>query len=273
MRQARTRFSPERVLFLAAALILVLGTQMPVTSYVSPKSGLGYCLGAIGGIMLLSQALYAFRKRLLSVRLLMMLGIVAPVLILLHCGFSLGATNSNIALVAMLLVTCSGLCGRYFYSKTHRGPQGRKVSLTDLEHQAHEVKERGRNFLRLPELAERFDNEEHELLEVGDWRGPAALLAPFAIAGRYAASRRLLCDYAGSAIKAGAARHKAVAAQQERCEQVTFDYITRRLHAIRELVEFRVYERLFSVWRLLHVPLLLVLLAASVVHVISVHVY
>jgi hypothetical protein len=34
-----------------------------------------------------------------------------------------------------------------------------------------------------------------------------------------------------------------------------------------------VYERLFSTWRVLHVPLLLVLLAATTVHVISVHVY
>lgn len=273
MRQARTRFSPERVLFLAAALILVLGTQMPLTTYVSPKSGLGYALGAVGGIMLLSQALYAFRKRLLTVRLLMMLGIIAPVLILLHCGFSLGATNSNIALGAMLLVTASGLCGRYFYSRTHRGPQGRKASLAELEHHAREVKDRGRNFLRLPELAERFDNEERELLEVGNWRGLAAVLAPFVIAKRCATSRRLLTEYARTAIQAGAARHKAVAAQQERCEQVTFDYITRRLHAARELVEFRVYGRFFSIWRVLHIPLLLVLLAASIVHVISVHVY
>ena len=273
MRQARTRFSPERALFLAAALILVLGTQVPVTSYVSPKSGLGYALGAIGGAMLLSQALYAFRKRLLTVRLLMMLGIIAPVLILLHCGFSLGATNSNIALAAMLLVTLSGLCGRYFYSKTHRGAQGRKAKLAELEHHAHEVKDRGRNLLRLPELAERFDNEERELLQVGDRLGPSVVLAPFVIARRYTASRRLLSEYARDAIKAGAARHKAVAAQQERCEQVTFDYITRRLHATREVVEFRVYDRLFSIWRILHIPLLLVLLAASIVHVISVHVY
>ena len=273
MRQATTRFSPERALFLAAALILVLGTQMPVTSYVSPKSGLGYFLGALGGLMLLSQALCAFRKCLLSLRVLMMLGIIAPVLILLHCGFSLGATNSTIALVAMLLVTLSGLCGRYFYSKIHRGPQGRESDLAGLEHHTVEIKERGRNLLRLPELAERFDNEERELREVGDWSGPAVLLAPFAIANRFTCGHRLLSDYARNAIKAGAARHKAVAAQQERCEQVTFDYISRRLQATRDVVEFRVYKRLFSVWRVLHVPLLLVLLAASIVHVISVHVY
>lgn len=273
MQPTRTRFSPERALFLTAALILVVGTQIPVASHVSPKSGLGYILGAVGGILLLSQALYAFRKRLLTVRLLMMLGIIAPVLILIHCGFSLGATNSNIALGAMLLVTCSGLCGRYFYAKTHRGPQGRKATLPDLEHHAHEIKERGRNLLRLPELAERFDNEERELRQVADWLGPSLVLAPFALAHRYAASRRLLTEYARNAIQAGAARHKAVAAQQERCEQVTFDYITRRLRATRELVEFRIYGRLFGIWRVLHIPLFLVLLAASIVHVISVHVY
>lgn len=273
MRQARTRFSPERALFLAAALILVVCTQIPVASHVSPKSGLGYALGAVGGILLLSQALYAFRKRLLTVRLLMMLGIIAPVLILIHCGFSLGATNSNIALAAMLLVTCSGLCGRYFYSKTHRGPLGRKATLPDLEHHAQEIKERGRNLLRIPELAERFDNEERELREIADRPGPSLVLAPFALARRHAASHRLLTEYARNAIQAGAARHKAVAAQQERCEQVTFDYIARRLRATREVVEFRVYDRLFRIWRVLHIPLFLVLLAASIVHVISVHVY
>lgn len=273
MQQARTRFSPERALFLTAALVLVVGTQIPVASHVSPKSGLGYALGAVGGALLLSQALYAFRKRLLSVRLLMMLGIIAPVLILIHCGFSLGATNSNIALAAMLLVTCSGLCGRYFYAKTHRGPQGRKSTLSELEQHAHEIQERGRNLLRLPELADRLDNEERELRQVADSLGPSLVLAPFALAQRHTASRQLLTEYARNAIQAGAARHKAVAAQQARCQQVTFDYITRRLRATREVVEFRVYDRLFSIWRVLHIPLVLVLLAASIVHVISVHVY
>jgi hypothetical protein len=34
-----------------------------------------------------------------------------------------------------------------------------------------------------------------------------------------------------------------------------------------------VYERLFSAWRVVHVPLFLILIAAGIVHVISVHVY
>ena len=54
---------------------------------------------------------------------------------------------------------------------------------------------------------------------------------------------------------------------------MTFDYISQRLRATREIVEFRVYERLFSAWRVVHVPLFLILIAAGIVHVISVHVY
>ena len=62
----RTRFSPEKALFLAAAVILVLGSQMPLASYLSPKNGLGYVLGIVGGVMLLLQSLYAIRKRMPS---------------------------------------------------------------------------------------------------------------------------------------------------------------------------------------------------------------
>ena len=273
MGQARTRFSPERALFVAAALVLLVGTQMPVTSYLSPKSGIGYALGVCGGLLLLLQSLYPFSKKLLSFRFLILLGTCAPLLILVHCGFSLGATNSNIALFAMLLVAVSGLCGRYFYSKTHTGADGRQGTHSELERRAQEIKERGSKFLLIPELAERLQLEERELLEVADWVGPGIILAPFSLAGRYAASRDLLCDYVRTALDNNAARHKAIAAQRERFERVTVDYISRSLQATRELAEFRVYEKLFSVWRVLHVPLFLVLIAAGIVHVISVHVY
>jgi hypothetical protein len=228
----------------------------------SPKGGIGYALGVTGGVLLLSPALCAFRTRMLSFRPLMISGTLAPVLILIHCGFSLGATNSNIALVAMLLVACSSLLGRHFYTRTHRD--------TDFEQRVREVK--GHKLPMLPELSERLEREEHRLLELTEW-GPGVMLAPFALAGRYASGQRELCDYASEAIADAAARHKTVAAQQARFEQLTFDYISRRLQATRDLAEFRLYERLFAAWRVLHVPLFLVLIAAGIVHIVSVHVY
>jgi hypothetical protein len=263
MQPARTRFSTERAWLIAAALLVVLGTQTPVASHLSPKGGIGYALGVLGGLLLLTPALCAFRTRMLSFRTLLVAGTLAPVLILVHCGCSLGATNSNIALAAMLLVACSSLLGRHFYSKTHR----------DIDFEQRRSATQGGNKLpMLPELTERLDYEERRLLDLTD-RGPGVMLAPFALAGRHASGHRELCDYARASIAEAAARHKTVAAQQARFEQVTFDYISRRLQATRDLAEFRVYERLFSAWRVLHVPLFLVLIAAVIVHIISVHVY
>jgi hypothetical protein len=161
----------------------------------------------------------------------------------------------------MLLVAGSGIVGRYVHAKIQRGlkkptlaePQGGK--------------------LMLPELIERLEAEENRLLTVGAWGGPGILVAPFVISLRYRASERLLHRRACAAIKMTAARLKSVAAQRERFERVAFDHISRRLRAAREAAEFRVYERLFSVWHALHVPLFLILIAAGIVHVVAVHLY
>jgi hypothetical protein len=283
MQQARTRVSPERVLSIAAAVILLLGTQLPVTTYLSPKSGFGYAIGIVGGVMILLQLLYAVRKRLPVLRGFgtvagwfqahMMLGIAGPLCILIHCGFSLGATNSNIALFSMLTVAGSGIFGRYFYSKVHRGLYGRKASLAELQASARDLRERGTKLLMMPELMDRIVEEERRLLAVGNWNSLALIVAPFASAARYAAGRSLLRRYARAAIRITATRHKAVATQRDRFERVAVDYVQRRMRATREVVEFRIYERLFSVWHVLHVPLFLMLIAAGIVHVISVHVY
>jgi len=280
---ARTRFSPEKALVLAAAVILALGSQMPLATYLSPKNGLGYVLGIVGGVMLLLQSLYAIRKRMPSLAFLgsvptwfqwhILLGVIAPVVILLHCGFSLGATNSNIALFSMLLVAGSGIFGRYLYSKIHRGSNGRRSSLMDLQRNVQETKERGSRLLMMPELVQRLDAEETRLLGVGGWGGPGIVAAPFFIAVRHASSERLLHRYVRATIETTAARHKAIAIQKERFEQVAFDYISRRLRATREVAEFRLYERLFSMWHILHVPLFLILIAAGIVHVVAVHLY
>jgi hypothetical protein len=279
----RTRSAPERVLLVVAGLMLILGSQMPLTSYLSPKNGIGYALGIAGGVLLLLQSLYAIRKRMPSLSFVgsvpmwfrwhILFGIVAPVLILIHCGFSLGATNSNIALFSMLLVAGSGVVGRYFYGKIHRGLHGRRSTLAELQRGTQEIKDRGSKLLMMPELIERLDAEEARLLSVGGWGGPGMLVAPFVIASRSGSSERLLHRYACTAIKMTAARHKAVATQRERFERVAFDYISRRLRATREVAEFRVYERLFSVWHVLHVPLFLILIAAGIVHVVAVHLY
>jgi len=43
--------------------------------------------------------------------------------------------------------------------------------------------------------------------------------------------------------------------------------------AVRRVAELATYERLFSLWHLLHLPLFFMLLVAGVVHIVAVHVY
>jgi hypothetical protein len=42
---------------------------------------------------------------------------------------------------------------------------------------------------------------------------------------------------------------------------------------LRQILEFHFYERLFSIWQLLHVPLLIMMLITGFVHVYAVHAY
>ncbi len=173
----------------------------------------------------------------------------------------------------MLTVSGSGIFGRYFYSKIHRGLYGRKANLADLQASARDLRQRGTKLLMMPKLMELADEQERRLLGVADWNSALLAFAPLAIAARFSGGRGRLRRYARAAINLTAERHKAVATQRARFERVAYDYINRRMRATREVAEFRIYERLFSVWHVLHVPLFLMLIAAGIVHVISVHVY
>ena len=79
-------------------------------------------------------------------RLHMLLGLLGPLAILYHARFSWGALNSAFALGSMIVVASSGLVGRYFYSRVHRGYSGRKLELRALKQEMDE---------RLAAMAER----------------------------------------------------------------------------------------------------------------------
>jgi hypothetical protein len=282
MRSVLAQFSVERLVLVCAAVALLLGLQIPTARYLSPQSGFGYALGIIGGSMMLILLLYPLRKRVRALRFLgtlpqvfrvhMILGIVGPICILYHCAFSFGATNSNVALVSMLVVSTSGIVGRYFYSKIHHGLYGRKAGLAELQQSAQVLKEQNPSLPMMPELIGRIETEEKRLLAV---RGPMSVMfiAPFLIPIRMAAARHRLRSYVRTALRQAAAEMPTIATEQRRVKRVVRSYIDRRLGASRRVMEFRTYERLFSMWHILHLPLFFMLLAAGIVHVIAVNVY
>ena len=131
------------VIVLVAAAV-AWGWWHRADSPVDPEQGLGYALGIVGGTMMLVLLGYPLRKRARPAtrapgsvgfwfRLHMLLGLLGPLAILYHSRFTWGALNSAMALGAMIVVASSGLVGRFFYSRVHRGYSGRKLELRALK--------------------------------------------------------------------------------------------------------------------------------------------
>jgi hypothetical protein len=256
---------------------------MPTERYITPKRGVGYALGIIGGSLMLLLFLYSARKRIPWLKFMgpaagwfryhMVLGVLGPLCILYHANFGLGATNSNIALFAMLTVAGSGLIGRYIYARIHHGLYGSKLSLGELRKGAENLRASSGAFAFLPELVERLERVERRLLSSA---GQVPFLGIARLAGSYAVSlhaRWQLRQHVRKSLRAAAARSTTIAAERKRLRRAAFAYIDRRLAATRRVAGFEAYERLFSLWHALHIPLIFMMLIAGVVHVIAVHVY
>lgn len=135
---------------IAVVAVLWIGWLDRADNGLTPESGVGYWLGIAGSGLMLLLLLYPLRKRVKFSRLLgsvafwfrvhMILGVVGPVLILLHANFRLGSINSNMALAAMLVVAVSGIVGRYLYGKIHLGLYGRKAEVQEILADADKLK-------------------------------------------------------------------------------------------------------------------------------------
>lgn len=261
--------------------VLALGLLFPTERYLSPRAGAGYALGIAGGSAMLLLLVYPLRKRLRALAFLgttkrwfqvhMALGIVGPVLILFHSNFSLGATNSNVALACMLVVAGSGLFGRYFYARIHHGLHGRKASLAELKLYADRLRFVSSSVEFLPGLVARIDAEEQRI--IGRCEHAALLLRPVLGAVGTAGARRRLQRFARAVQSESRGADAVPAASLARQREAALRYIDDRLAATRRVVEFAAFERLFSLWHALHMPLFLMLLIAGVVHVFAVHLY
>ena len=272
--------TPAGVGFLLAGIVLLLGYNFPTEQYITPQSGLGYALGIVGGSLMLVLLFYPARKRVPGLKFMgstkrwfqlhMLFGVIGPMLILFHSNFHLGATNSNVALFCMLVVAGSGLFGRYFYSHIHLGLHGRKTSLNELRDYAERLRQVSTEVSFLPELVDRIAAEEQVLIN----RCERLFVLARPVAGLYGAfiARRHLRAYVHRELAAGHAVG-AAASGNARLQTIAHDYIDSRLGATRRVVEFTAFERLFSLWHALHMPLFIMLIVAGIVHVVAVHVY
>ena len=275
----RPLITSGRLSFLLVAALLLYGWFAHTERYLSPKRGLGYALGIIGGSLMLVVLAYSLRKRWRWLEFLgstpawfkfhMVLGIAGPLCVLFHSNFSTGATNSNVALFSMLAVAGSGVVGRYFYRHIHYGLYGRKLELRELRDDADRLRSGFGTIDFVPELITRLESAERHLLNAGSGFG---YLKPLVVSVATLQARARLRRYVRGALQA-TPDSAALRAEREHACQRALAYVDLRLTATRHVAEFDGYERLFSLWHSLHIPMIFVLLVAAIIHVIAVNVY
>jgi hypothetical protein len=264
-------------------LVLFWGFHAHLERYITPQRGLGYALGITGGSMMILLLLYSARKRLRWLRWMgsipawfevhMTLGVVGPILVLFHSNFSLGATNSNVALFCMLIVAGSGVVGRYIYTRLHAHLEGHEDTLDQLKAAGARMASQSTSVAFLPGLLEALDQIERRWIEPP--RNPL-LRVPHLLTGalRVAIARWRIRREIGLAMKRAQFRGTAlIAAHSQRLAQVAEQYARRRLDAGRRIGEYKLYSRLFSLWHVLHLPLFFMLLIAGTVHVVAINIY
>ena len=265
------------------AALIAWGMNAHLERYIAPERGLGYWLGITGGSMMLLLLLYSARKRAHWLRWMggipewfqfhMVLGVVGPLLVLFHANFSLGATNSNVALFSMLLVVGSGVIGRYIYTRLHAHLDGREDSLEELLAVAERIRSHSTTLAFLPGVLDAIDREEKWLAKPEE--GPIGrFLHVFTSGARAALARWRLHRLINRALERAIADSSlSVSGPARRIGLVVRSYADKRLDARRRVSEYRMYARLFSFWHVLHLPLFFMLLIAGIAHVIAVNIY
>jgi len=266
------------VLALFAAAVIVARLRL-----YTADSNLGYWLGIAGGAAMLMLFFYPLRKRWRAMRevgstrfwfaLHMTLGILGPLLIILHSALAFGSLNATVAFASMALVAASGIAGRFLYGRVHHGLYGRRATLAELRAQAgmdsaavhsklafvRPVEERLTEFARLAEATGQAGLGHPLLFMTLGLRAMLARRWCAAEASRVLLRRALVEGWPADKLARRIASRNAL--------------IAAHLRAVQRVAQFGAFERLFSWWHVLHVPLVFIMVLSAIAHVVAVHMY
>ncbi len=262
--------SPHASIGLLCIGLIVVGYLSRDEMDLSPSDGLGYALGIFGLAAMVLLLGYSLRKRFKFLRgagplrgwfeIHLILGLVGPTAILYHAGFVLGSKNATISLACMLAVAGSGIGGRFLYGRMHRSLAGPRRTVTSYFGAAAEALRPIDSVLaRVPKAAARL--RDFELYVTA---APPLLMLPMrALATRphaWTTRRGVLREIRNSA------RPHVVSPA---VEAAVHDYFAEACKG----AELRLFEKLFSLWHAIHVPLTVIMLISAAIHVLAVHLY
>ena len=266
----------------AMAALLYIGWINREQQIWVPDHGFGYGLGVVGGTLMLLLLLYPVQKRFLILakwlkvrhffRLHMVFGILGPVLILLHSSYRLGSINGQIALFSMLIVVFSGLVGRYIYKKIHHGLYGRRASLEDLRIESREVSAELDGLLHKASIKQQLVELEQKV-DLVPKNFFSSLLFWSRTRASAAKSYRLFDRQLLEALKVESTENGWDRTRLRRQRRESMHLLRTHKRAVIRMLEVRFYERMFSLWHILHFPLFIMMVVTGIAHVYAVHVY
>jgi hypothetical protein len=245
--------------------------------YYTPRSDFGWYLGVVGSVMLLLMLAYPLRKHVGFMsrwgalkhwfRIHMIMGIVGPTLVLFHSTFHLRSTNATIALFSMLGVVISGIIGRFIYTKIHYGLYGRRATLEKVQEELAGLSDNAKSRLHFAPRVERwlqsFERDSKQL----DRSFTSHLFSPLTIG-----LKRMILDFRCARelrkiLKTE--RHTEFRGGASEAIQLTSSY----LKECQRVAQFSTFERFFSLWHVLHVPLIYILAACTIFHIVAAYMY
>ena len=280
-KKAKSRTALYGYLLLFATLFggLLLREQ----KLVNPQDGLGYWLGIVGGSLMLMLLLYPAGKKSTILqrmglvkhwfRIHMIFGLIGPLLILYHCNFSVSAMNSKVALYSMLAVSFSGLIGRYFYTRIHRGLYGKRAGIEELR---DEITDALSNSRGLAAIMPGFIGELHTVsadLMGDEFTRAISMRRSLLWIVKYYVVRVRLYLAIRQELRGRAISSDAVRTNTKNLRKTANAYAAQQVRLMRQVAQLSFYERLFSLWHVFHMPLFILLVISALVHVLAVHMY
>jgi hypothetical protein len=245
--------------------------------YYTPRSNFGFYLGVAGSVMMLALLAYPLRKHVRFMhrwgalknwfRIHMFMGIVGPILVLFHSTFHLRSTNATVALFSMLGVVISGIIGRFIYTKIHHGLYGRRATLGKIraEFAGHSNDAKSRLYFapRVEQWLQSFERDSMQL----DRSFISHLFSPLTIGSK----RIILAFRCALELRRilNSGRHPEFHGGASEAIRLSSSY----LRECERVAEFSTYERFFSLWHMLHIPLIYILAACTIFHIMAVYMY
>ena len=273
----------DRLLILGIAALAFGAWYIGKLKLYEPDSPLGYNLGLVGGIAMALLLFYPLRKRVRFMRSLlplkywfgahMALGVFGPVLIMYHSNFQLHSKNGAIAFYSMMAVFLSGLVGRVIYRRIHQGLFGRKLTLEELKARMGMSGENIHSrFHKLPKIEERLQKYEQRAMDDSVSSATKLFRALTSRPYSFWVRRSCLAELKRAINKAGKKKNWS-RAERSRRYMGGRSFINSYVEAVNKVTQFGVFERMFSIWHIAHVPLIFLLLVTAIIHVIAVHMY